>query len=91
MRWARDEGCDSYDMWGAADDPADASDPLHGVTYLKLGFGGHHIRWLGVYDFVAAPTLYRIWAVALPRVRSLVQALRGQRAAAARRPVGQES
>jgi ubiquinone/menaquinone biosynthesis methyltransferase len=86
MRWAREQGCVSYDMWGAADDPADAGDPLHGVTYLKLGFGGRHVRWVGVYDFVASPALFRLWTIVLPLVRAAYRRLRGERAAAARPP-----
>jgi ubiquinone/menaquinone biosynthesis methyltransferase len=81
MRWARDLGCATYDMWGAADDVDDASDPLHGVTNFKLGFGGRHVRWIGVYDYPAMPPLYGVWNTGLPLVRRGLRALRGERAA----------
>ncbi|MGH2355009.1 MAG: ubiquinone/menaquinone biosynthesis methyltransferase [Chloroflexota bacterium] len=76
MRWARDLGCDMYDMWGAPDDPTDESDATHGLYYFKRGFGGQHVRWVGAYDFVAAPALYGLWNIALPRVLNVLRSLR---------------
>jgi lipid II:glycine glycyltransferase (peptidoglycan interpeptide bridge formation enzyme) len=68
MRWARDLGCTVYDMWGAPDDPEDTADPLAGVYNYKQQFGGRHVRWVGPYDSVAAPALYRLWNEARPRI-----------------------
>jgi lipid II:glycine glycyltransferase (peptidoglycan interpeptide bridge formation enzyme) len=68
MRWARERGCTVYDMWGAPDDPADTADPLAGVFNFKQQFGGRHVRWVGPYDFVADPALYRLWNEARPRI-----------------------
>jgi lipid II:glycine glycyltransferase (peptidoglycan interpeptide bridge formation enzyme) len=68
MRWARDLGCQVYDMWGAPDDPTDEDDPLAGVYYFKRGFGGRHVRWVGPYDYVVAPALYGLWNEARPRL-----------------------
>jgi lipid II:glycine glycyltransferase (peptidoglycan interpeptide bridge formation enzyme) len=68
MRWARDLGCTVYDMWGAPDDLEDKDDPLAGVYYFKQGFGGRYARWVGAYDYVANPALYRLWNEARPRL-----------------------
>jgi len=68
MRWARDLGCTVYDMWGAPDDLEDKDDPLAGVYYFKQGFGGRYARWVGAYDYVANPALYRLWNEARPRI-----------------------
>ena len=81
MQWARERGCESYDMWGAPDDPRDKDDPLSGVYYFKRGFGGRHVRMLGVYDYVVNPALYALWERALPRYIKLLRRLRGERAA----------
>jgi len=75
MRWARDAGCDTYDMWGAPDDPEDKDDPLAGVYYLKRGFGGRHVRMVGVFDYVVSPGLYALWERALPRYLALLRRL----------------
>ncbi len=78
MRWAREQGCATYDLWGAPDDPADSTDPLAGVYYFKRGFGGRHVRWAGAYDYVAWPWLYGAWNVALPKGLALLRALKGE-------------
>jgi peptidoglycan pentaglycine glycine transferase (the first glycine) len=76
MRWARDHGCEVYDMWGAPDDPADKDDPLAGVYYFKRGFGGRHVRWVGPYDYVTTPALYRFWNATRPRLLGALRRLR---------------
>lgn len=81
MRWARDLGCDTYDMWGAPDDPSDERDPTHGLYLFKQSFGGRHVRWIGAYDYVTSRTLYTLWNVARPRVLELWRAVKRERAA----------
>lgn len=78
MRWARDAGCETYDMWGAPDDPTDKGDPLAGVYYFKRGFGGRHVRTLGAYDYVTSPPLYMLWQRALPLYLGLLRRMRGE-------------
>jgi peptidoglycan pentaglycine glycine transferase (the first glycine) len=78
MRWARDGGCETYDMWGAPDDPTDKDDPLAGVYYFKRGFGGRHVRTLGAYDYVTSQPLYLLWQRALPLYLAALRRLRGQ-------------
>ena len=78
MRWARDAGCETYDMWGAPDDPTDKEDPLAGVYYFKRGFGGRHVRTLGAYDYVINGPLYYAWQRALPVYLGALRRLRGE-------------
>ena len=70
MQWAREYGCDTYDMWGAPSELRE-DDPLWGVYRFKQGFGGRYVRWLGAYDYVPHPRLYRAWQVALRLYRRL--------------------
>ena len=79
MQWARDAGCETYDMWGAPDDPADKDDPLAGVYYFKRGFGGRHVRTLGAFDYVTSPPLYVLWQRALPFYLGILRRMRGER------------
>jgi lipid II:glycine glycyltransferase (peptidoglycan interpeptide bridge formation enzyme) len=74
LRWARDQGCTGYDLWGipdslgraAAAEPALRSvletaakdDPLIGVYRFKKGFGGRIVRYLPAYDQVLMAPLY---------------------------------
>ncbi len=71
MRWAKDTGCQGYDLWGVPDADADrleaefkahSEDPsgLWGVYRFKRGFGGQVTRAVGAFDFVYNRPLY--WA-----------------------------
>ena len=76
MRWARDAGCATYDLWGAPDDPADKTDPTYGLYYFKRGFGGRHVQWVGAFDRVLSPLLYRLWNAGRPAYLAAMRALR---------------
>lgn len=67
MRWAKAQGCEVYDFWGAPDEFVE-SDPLWGVWKFKEGFGGQVVRHIGAWDYAPAPLLYRLYTVVLPRV-----------------------
>lgn len=76
IRWARAEGCESYDLWGAPDE-LEASDPLWGVFRFKEGFGARLVQGVGAWDYTARPGLYWMLTAALPRLMSLMR-LRGR-------------
>jgi len=67
MRWAKDQGCTVYDMWGAPDE-LDESDPLWGVYRFKQGFGGEFVRHIGAWDFPVSKPGYWLYANTMPRV-----------------------
>jgi lipid II:glycine glycyltransferase (peptidoglycan interpeptide bridge formation enzyme) len=50
IRWAKAQGCEIYDFWGAPDDFIE-SDPLWGVWRFKKGFNGQVVRHIGAWDF----------------------------------------
>lgn len=67
LTWAKAQGCESYDMWGAPD-VFDESDPLWGVYQFKRGFRGTLLRHIGAWDFAPQPWLYRAYETLLPRL-----------------------
>lgn len=67
MRWAREQGCTVYDMWGAPE-ALDESDPLWGVYRFKQGFGGQLVRHIGAWDYPASPLGYWLYSSVMPRV-----------------------
>jgi len=79
MRWARERGCHTYDLWGVPDEDEPTleatftgrSDGLWGVYRFKRGFGGRLVRTAGAWDLVYAPLRYRLYELA-------VRALRGR-------------
>ncbi len=58
LRWARNRGCKSYDLWGVPDEELEALesqfdarvDGLWGVYRFKRGFGGRLVRSIGAWD-----------------------------------------
>jgi len=71
LRWAKEQGCLSYDLWGVPDENAenleknftDRSDGLWGVYRFKRGFGGELKRVCGPWDKVYQPALYFIYTL----------------------------
>jgi peptidoglycan pentaglycine glycine transferase (the first glycine) len=67
MRWAQEQGCTVYDMWGAPD-VLDESDPLWGVYRFKQGFGGEFVRHIGAWDFPVSRLGYWLYTGMMPRL-----------------------
>ncbi|MCP4544573.1 MAG: peptidoglycan bridge formation glycyltransferase FemA/FemB family protein [Chloroflexi bacterium] len=67
MRWAQENGCTVYDMWGAPE-VLDESDPLWGVYRFKQGFGGEFVRTIGAWDFPISRFGYWFYTVVMPNL-----------------------
>lgn len=75
IQWAKERGCLTYDLWGVPDEDEETleeeflerSDGLWGLYRFKRGFGGEAVRYVGAYDYVYSPPLYRLgiklWSV----------------------------
>jgi len=87
MKWAREQGCTVYDMWGAPDE-LDESDPLWGVYRFKRGFGGEFVEHIGAWDFPASQLGYWLYARVMPRLLAGMRWLHWKRATQAPRPLG---
>ena len=69
-------GCQSFDMWGAADNPNDEHDPYHGFTTLKIRYGGKHVTYIDSYDLVINKPAYDLYNVAQNIRWKLLKALK---------------
>jgi peptidoglycan pentaglycine glycine transferase (the first glycine) len=77
MRWARERGALSYDLWGVPDADEAAleagfetrHDGLWGVYRFKRGFGGQLVRSVGAWDRVYQPMLYGAYQTYLKLTR----------------------
>jgi peptidoglycan pentaglycine glycine transferase (the first glycine) len=70
MRWAKDRGCTSFDLWGIPDEAgrlgsqqqdvpvAETTDGLWGVFRFKRGFGGEFAYYAAAHDFVYSKSIY---------------------------------
>lgn len=72
IRWAKAQGCTTYDFWGAPDN-FDESDRLWGVWRFKSGFNGQITRHIGAWDYPAYPLLYRLYTQLIPRYLAMLR------------------
>lgn len=61
IRLAKDWGCHYLDMWGALGLEADPRDPWFGFHTFKSGYGARHVEYIGTWDYVASPVLYKLY------------------------------
>jgi len=64
IKLGKELGCHTFDMWGAANDPNDQSDPWWGFTNFKLKFGGQLVSFMDSYDFVVNDKIYKMFNLA---------------------------
>jgi lipid II:glycine glycyltransferase (peptidoglycan interpeptide bridge formation enzyme) len=57
IRWAKEQGCTTYDFWGVAPPGASEHHPFSGITRFKQGFGGRALVSPGAFDL----PLKRAW------------------------------
>ena len=67
-KWAKQQGFKKFDLWGAlgpspSGEP-DPQDPWYGFHRFKEGFGPNLVEYIGSYDLVINPFLYRLYAIA---------------------------
>jgi lipid II:glycine glycyltransferase (peptidoglycan interpeptide bridge formation enzyme) len=72
MRWAKAQGCEMYDFWGAPDKFVE-SDPMWGVWKFKEGFGGQVVRHIGAWDYAPSPLLYAWYTTVIPKVLGVMR------------------
>lgn len=72
IRYAKNSGCTTYDLWGAPDEFTE-SDPMWGVYRFKEGLGGQVVRTIGAWDLPVQPFLYRLYTQTLPRLLDLMR------------------
>jgi lipid II:glycine glycyltransferase (peptidoglycan interpeptide bridge formation enzyme) len=73
MKWARQNGCSHYDLWGIPDleeeqleaefSRRESHQGLWGVYRFKRGFGGKSVRSVGAWDRIYQKQLYRIFEI----------------------------
>ena len=68
----KEQGCCTYDLWGIPDEIGksvseridrpliDRKDGLWGVYQFKSGFSKNVVYYMGAYDFIYSPHLYKL-------------------------------
>ena len=68
IRLGKKHKCGLFDMWGSLGPEPDEKDPWYGFHRFKQGYGPELIEFVGTYDLVVNPGLYRVYG-ALDKVR----------------------
>lgn len=58
------QNCKSFDMWGSLGPEPDPKDPWFGFHKFKKGYGGDLMEFIGTYDLVLNPPLYKLFRIA---------------------------
>lgn len=63
IRLGKKLNCQTLDMWGALGPSPNKHDPWYGFHRFKQGYGTRLVEWLGSYDLVLKPGLYRLYRI----------------------------
>jgi lipid II:glycine glycyltransferase (peptidoglycan interpeptide bridge formation enzyme) len=61
MRFGKKLDCKSFDLWGDIEPNPSPSHPYYGFHRFKEGFSPELVEFLGTYDLVINPLLYKIY------------------------------
>lgn len=64
MRFGKKLGCKIFDLWGCLGPDPDPKDPWYGFHRFKQGYGPKLIKFIGSYDLVLNPGLYKLYNLA---------------------------
>lgn len=63
-RWAKAQKIKYFDLWGAIGPNPDPKDPWYGFHRFKQRFGPDLVEYVGSYDIIINPILYRLYTIA---------------------------
>ncbi len=70
IKWAKSAGCSIYDFRGISGD-LDPANPLYGLYRFKKGFNGVFTEFIGEFDLVFDPFMYKLWDVGVPLLKKV--------------------
>lgn len=63
IKIAKKWGLRYLDMWGALGPDPDPKDPWYGFHTFKSGYGARQVEYVGTWDYVGRPWLYKIYTL----------------------------
>jgi lipid II:glycine glycyltransferase (peptidoglycan interpeptide bridge formation enzyme) len=61
--YGKKQGCSLFDMWGSLGPNPDVRDPWYGFHKFKQGYGAELVEFLGSYDLIVRPGLYKMYGL----------------------------
>jgi lipid II:glycine glycyltransferase (peptidoglycan interpeptide bridge formation enzyme) len=69
IKWAKEQGCISYDFWGVSPQGASKDHPWQSISMFKRGFGGEYVEHLPAQDWPVSPKYWLNWVVEKVRAK----------------------
>ncbi len=64
IRWGKLQGYKKFDLWGALGPNPNPNDPWYGFHKFKEGYRPDLVEFVGSYDLVLQPMLYKLYTIA---------------------------
>jgi len=64
MKWGKQQGLKTFDLWGAMGPDPDPKDPWYGFHRFTTGYNPTLVEYMGSYDLVIRPFLYTLYGIA---------------------------
>lgn len=64
IKFGKRLGLKYFDLWGALGENPNINDPWFGFHKFKQGYGPRHVEFIGSYDFVINPFMYKVYKAA---------------------------
>lgn len=64
IKYGKRMGCKTFDLWGSLGPDPDKKDPWYGFHRFKEGYGGDLVEFVGTYDLVLKPQMYKLYRLA---------------------------
>jgi len=61
IRYAKSQDCQVFDLWGSLGPEPDKGNPWYGFHRFKEGYGGDLEEYIGTFDLVYEPQLYKLF------------------------------
>jgi len=63
IKWGKAHGAKRFDLWGSLGPNPDSNDPWYGFHRFKEGYNPRLVEFVGSYDLVLNPILYRLYTI----------------------------
>ncbi|EKD68161.1 MAG: femAB family protein [uncultured bacterium] len=64
IKWGRQQKLNTFDLWGAIGPDPNPKDPWYGFHRFKAGFSPQLVEFVGSYDLIIQPILYKLYCFA---------------------------
>lgn len=64
IQFGKKNDCEVFDMWGSLGPEPNSKDPWYGFHRFKEGYGGTLVEFIGTYDLIIDPMMYKLFRIA---------------------------